>query len=363
MTTGGIAMFNVCISTFCVWNSYGSMLQAYGLQYALAQMGCRGFVASAKQAPEETWTFPGFRRKNPKAILVDAHQLLISHRIRRRFLAANRFIADHIAIEYFGTPEALRQSPPEADAYLSGSDQVWNPIKLDPVFFLDFIPEGYPRISYAASMGITRVPEEKQPEFQRLVGSFDHISLREQDMLPVIGTCTDRPAQVHIDPVFLVPEEHWRQLAKPYPIAEPYILVYPIYWDKKLNRQLKQLHKKTGKTIVAVLGQAQQVYANRRIYDASPEQFLWLVDHADAVVSSSFHGIAMSLVLGKPFSAVMDPRSSSRLQCLLQTLGVRNTGICELAEKRQDGPDALDSRILAERQKSMDYLRKVLSFT
>lgn len=354
-------MKKVCISTYCVWNSYGSMLQAFGLQYALQQIGCEGFIASTKPAPQAQWTAPRLQAGSPKALAVDVHKHLIAGKLRRRYTAANAFIRENIQIEYFGDWEALRENPPEADAYIAGSDQVWNPRKLDTSFFLDYVPAGNPRISYAASMGITKVPEEKQAEFRRLVEGFDHISLRERDTLPVIDEYTSRTADVHIDPVFLVPEKKWREMEQPYPINEPYILVYPIFWDKKLNQELKQLHKQTGKTIVTVLGQAQQVYANKRIYDASPEQFLWLIDHADAVVSSSFHGIAMSLVFQKPFAAVINPQSPSRLTCLLDTLGVKNSAIGVLAADRPLEYDRVQQRIQKEKSRGMAYLRKVLS--
>lgn len=354
-------MKQVCICTFCVWNSYGSMLQAYGLQYALKQLDCRGTIASTKPEPAKKWIFPGLKTRSVKGMVVDLHRMLISRKLKRKYSACGSFIRRNINIDYFGSFEALAEAPPRADVYLAGSDQVWNPRKMDPAFFLEFVPEGYPRITYGASMGIPKIPAGKEGDFRRLVRGFDHISLRERDNVPVVGAYTDQMPEVHIDPVFLVPQEHWREMEQPYPIDEPYILVYPIYWEKGLNRQLKALHKKTGKTIVAVLGQAQQVYANRRIYDASPEQFLWLIDHADAVVSSSFHGIAMSLVFEKPFSAVIDPKSPSRLRCLLETLETGNRAIPDLADDAARNYDGLREKINLERGRSMAYLGKVLN--
>lgn len=354
-------MKQVCICTFCVWSSYGSMLQAYGLQYALKQMDCRGFIASTKPVPAKDWTFPGLKSRSVKGLVVDLHRMLISGKLKRKYSACSSFIRRNVNIEYFGSFDALAQDPPPADAYLAGSDQVWNPRKMDPAFFLEFVPEGYPRITYGASMGIPKISADREADFRRLVGRFDHISLRERDNVPVVGAYRDLPPEVHIDPVFLVPQAHWRQMEQPYPIDGPYILVYPIYWDKRLNRQLKALHERTGKTIVAVLGQTQQVYANRRIYDASPEQFLWLIDHADAVISSSFHGIAMSLLFEKQFAAVIDPKSASRLSCLLETLEAKNSTIGELTADRVLDPDALRQKICRERDRSMAYLRKVLN--
>lgn len=353
-------MKKVCVSTFCVWSSYGSMLQAFGLQHALKEIDCQGVVALPDVVPKKRWCFEGFTAKSLKGLVVDAHKLLISGKIKNRYAAANSFIRKYIQVEYTGNYDNLRNHPPRADAYIVGSDQVWNPRKMAPDFFLEHIPEGYPRISYAASMGVTRIPAENREGFQRMVAAFDHISVRERDNLSVINECTDRPAQVHIDPVFLVSRDRWREMEVPYPIDGPYILVYPIYWDKGLNQQLKQLHQQTGKTIVAVLGQIQQVYANQRIYDASPEQFLWLIDHADAVVSSSFHGVAMSLVFGKRFSAVIDPNSPSRLTCLLDTLGAQNRAIMELVEDQGQDQNAISRRIEEEKVRSVAYLRKVL---
>ena len=335
-------MKKVCISTFCVWNSYGAILQAV-----------------SNPAPKEVWTFSGIKSANLKAVLVAVHKLIIHQKIQRRYTLANDFIRKNIHIEYFESYEALRKEPPKADAYIAGSDQVWNPRKLDPAFFLEYIPQGFPRISYAASMGVTDVPTDKQTAFQRMVASFDYISLREEDNLPVISRYTDRLAQVNIDPVFLVSRKVWEKMEIPYLLREPYILIYPIYWDKKLNKEVERLHKQTKKTVVVILGQAMQVYANKRIYDASPEQFLWLIDHADAVISSSFHGIALSLIFQKRFAAVIDPKAPSRITCLLNKLGVHNCSIHDLTKECEQSCGVL-GRIEEERSKSLSYLRKVL---
>ena len=58
--------------------------------------------------------------------------------------------------------EELRQYVPNADVYITGSDQVWNYIYnegIDRSFFLDFVPENKRKYSYAASLGIDQMPE------------------------------------------------------------------------------------------------------------------------------------------------------------------------------------------------------------
>lgn len=66
-------------------------------------------------------------------------------------------------------------------------------------------------------------------------------------------------------------------------------------------QKLKELHEKTGYKIVSIQNSLRPIYANKRVMDIGPKQFLWLMDHAEAVVTSSFHGTAFSVIFNKRF--------------------------------------------------------------
>ena len=179
-------------------------------------------------------------------------------------------------------------------------------------------------------------------------------------MIEVLQSYTDAKQERHIDPTFLLSSNRWRELEKEYPIHRPYILVFPLYWDASFNKELKALHKKTGKDIIVLSERKNSAYATKRIYDADVRQFLWLLDHADAVVSSSFHGVALSLILEKPLAAVINPAAPSRITSILSCLNYKNLTIGDLADGIAPEYSSVNQKISEETERSIRYLREVL---
>ena len=86
--------------------------------------------------------------------------------------------------------EDLKSNPPVADVYLTGSDQVWNSIHnrgIDKVFYLAFAPEGKKKCAYAASFGMSEVPQEETEETKNLLQSYNSISVREFSNVDILN--------------------------------------------------------------------------------------------------------------------------------------------------------------------------------
>lgn len=353
-------MKKVCIASFCEWSSFGSVLQALALQRTVRAMGCDVFTVRPGRKPLPQWRWCASGGKNVKRWVMDLHRFLIRERISSGYLRRNAFIEENVQLVHYRDEQDKNGAMPAADIYLAGSDQVWNPLRIRPEFFLEFVPEGKKRFSYAASMGVTKIPPEREGVFADLIRKFDTVSVREEDNAPVISRFTDVPVQVHIDPVFMLDRETWKQYASPYKVDRPYVLVYALYWDKSLNAQLRRLHRETGMDIIAVSDHLQRVYATKRVYDADIGQFLWLIDHAEAVVSSSFHGIALSVIFNKKLVAVNNPQAPSRVACLLERLQVDGMTIAELTGPCKIDYDAVNGKIAEAADAGRAYLREVV---
>ena len=347
-------MRNISVSTFCVWNSYGSILQSIGLQKTLCKMDLDAVVIKNEYPPKEKYRFDLKGANTLKLILKKAFEVFINKQICNRCLKTFAFIEKNIKLEYLYDKNI---DSFKTDLFIAGSDQIWNPKVCNPFFFLDFVKDNTKRISYAASMGISEIPEDKCTEFSRLVKNFDSISVREKDMVNVISEYTDKPISVNIDPTFLLSADEWRTYEKEYPIKKPYILVFPLYWDIKFNDQLKELSKKTGLRVVAVCMGLSKVFAHKKLYDVDPGEFLWLIDNAEYVVTSSFHGTAFSTIFNKQFSAVVNPSMPSRIVSLSETLNIPLVPINKLCEnKYKINYDNINQNILDEKEKGVNYL-------
>lgn len=351
----------VCISTFCEWESYGSVMQALGLKKCLLDLGHESFIIRDVPAPLSSKTFPFQISLKPKKML---KQLLGRNARRQRsilYTNSVKFIREHLDIRYFNDYDTLCKCVPSADFYLVGSDQIWNPALCERAFFLDFLPLEQQRLSYAASMGTTQVPEDKEALFAEMISRFDNISVREEEMVEALFPYTEKSIKRHIDPTFLVDARYWRELATEYPVERPYILVYAIYWDKCYNRELKKLHKQTGYDIVALSPAGiSRVWSNKKIYDADPGQFLYLIQNAEAVISSSFHGIALAINFNKKVAAVVNPKSPSRICTLLNILGVDKVSVSDVMKFDQSQYELINRRIEEERVHGIQYLKEVL---
>lgn len=351
----------VCISTYCEWSSYGSVMQALGLKKCLSDLGHDSFIIRDVPAPLSNKTFPFQVSFKPKKML---KQIVGGNARRQRsVLYANsvKFIREHLDIRYFNDYDTLCKCVPGADFYLAGSDQIWNPKNCRRAFLLDFLPLDQKRLSYAASMGTTQVPEDNEALFAEMISKFDSISVREEEMIEALRPYTEKKLERHIDPTFLVDTGYWRELVTEYPVEKPYILAYAIYWDKCFNDELKRLHKQTGYDVVALCPAGiSRVWANKKIYDADPGQFLYLIQNAEAVVSSSFHGVALAINFNKKVAAVVNPESPSRIGTLMNILGVEKVPVVDVMKFDRSQYEQVNRRIEEERARGIQYLKEVL---
>jgi len=353
-------MKKACIVTYCEWSSYGSVMQAIGLKETLKELNIESFIVKDNPAPQPSKRFHFCFSKNLKALLKNILSININKKAEKRYQTCVSFINKNVDIIYYANYDALKQQPPIADYYIAGSDQIWHPDLCKPLFFLSFLPENEKKFSYAVSMGKIEISDKKRDEFNALVKDFYNYSVREGQMIDGLSQLVDKPIATHIDPSFLVPAETWLNYEKAYDIDKPYILVYAIYWDKKFNKQLRKLKKTSKCKIVALCTGLSSVWADKKIYDADCGNFLWLIHNAQAIISSSFHGVAFALNYNKKVAAVVNPNASSRINNLLSVLDVKNSYITNVMDFDLLQYEKINSRIEEERKKSKDYLKGLL---
>lgn len=354
-------MKNVIVSTYCDWNNYGSIMQSLGLKRTLKSLGLESKIVMDHPAPPAQY-IPSLKISGNMVLnMRNFYAYFKKDLIESKYKASNKFINDYVDILYYNNYETLKNNPPQADYYIAGSDQIWRPSSCHPVFFLDFVEDKSKRASYAASMGNTKIPDEKRQIFTDFVNSFEYISVREQDNAEAIASVSDKNVGVHIDPAYLLTKQEWQEFEKPYPIKKPYILLYALYWDKSYNKQLKKLHKKTGYDIVAICGGLSKIWANKKLFDVDPGQFIWLIDNAEAVISSSFHGVSFSIIFNKKLAAVVNPALPSRITNLFSSLCVENSNITDVCSTDTSFYTKTNEIIKNKKEEALKYLSKVCS--
>ena len=111
--------------------------------------------------------------------------------------------------------EELKADMPKADAYLCGSDQIWNSFYKngrDKAFYLDFVPDNKIKASYAASFA-TDFIEDKYKEIVRSnVSRLDGVGVREISGVKILHDLGIENAINVLDPVFLLDKDEWDKI-------------------------------------------------------------------------------------------------------------------------------------------------------
>ena len=215
----------------------------------------------------------------------------------------------------------------EYDYFLVGSDQVWNPICNgdDAAFLLDFVKDGKKRISYSSSFGMSEIDDAHKEVYRKNFEQFKALAVRETIGQKLIKDLTGRESELVLDPVLLLTKEQWMDIMPKKVKKERFIFSYTNR-DSQTRDFFKTGYKFDGrKHYVLSRYTRPQDFINpqtRVKYCMSPEDFLFVINNADLVVSASFHCIAMSVILNRQFVAFItgDEGKDERILNLLRTL-------------------------------------------
>lgn len=302
-------------------NNYGALLQCYALSHYLNQqqgIECE-VIQYYRPNANNSWEIvrtPQCMRDVLRNLYVLAHFKMV-YAIKRKNEKMRQFINNFIPLtkESWHTPEEIRHNPPQADAYICGSDQIWNMkylFKGKTVYFLDFVREGK-RIAYAPS-----IADPWQEEHIRMLSphlsKFDAISIREKGNLGQVQQIFPE-ATVTIDPVFLLSRENWTSFANTSLCPkEPYILCYFLSVTDFAVKAVKKIRELTGLKVVHLnLNALDKFNSDYNIKVADPRDFVGLIANATYLCTNSFHCSAFSVIFRKNFVFIPKNMANERV--------------------------------------------------
>lgn len=276
-----------------------------------------------------------------------------------------RFLRQHLPMtERYSSLDALRRCPPPSDAYMVGSDQVWNAAlldgRLDPAYFLQFGDPGVRRIAYAPSTG--GVPDEKTlAALAEGCRSLTAVSVRECDAAVLSAIGGEVP--VVLDPTLLPDAADYAALEAANTENEPYIFVYGFETNEDIRAAVRLAQKTHHCRVINAspdsirLDTASEAYRNY-----TPDTFLALVKHAACVVTNSFHGTVFSVIYRRPFITVAHTTRGGRMTGLLSSLGLECClwGSEAFAHPQEIAWEDVGVRLEACRAQSRAYLASAL---
>lgn len=314
----------------------GASLQAYALETYLVQLGHDVEIIDYK--PKYlSGHFPlwGVNNKRyDKIFLKELYCLAkfpvrLKNRYGKRKREFDNFTKKYLKVtdQIYHSSEELKANLPEADVFFAGSDQIWNTFfknGKDPAFYLDFVPAGRIKASYAASFATDYLMDGYEDFVANLLKKFDYISVRESSGLLILKELGIMGGIQVLDPVFLLGQDIWRILASNWKNREkkPYILVYDFDNSEKIADFVKEIAKEHDWNIISIL---ENPYFKKNYSKEGPIAFLSLIKNAQAIVSNSFHATAFSIIFEKEFWVFnRNEEINTRMKDLLVLLGLEN---------------------------------------
>ena len=332
---------NIAILTLQSQN-FGNRLQNYALQQVLRGAGHNvRTLRRARHAP-----FDGrVRRTVRKALKRDQTSRFLAFDDERMV-----FAQDVVEPGGFATPGLAERF----DAFVIGSDQVWNPhfgITGD-ADYLPMVPQGK-KVAYAASFGVSSLDEKRRAHTAELLKGISSISMREDAGAAIVRDLTDAEVPVVLDPTMLLaPDAWWEVEAEPLlPAARaPYCLKHVIGDDVQASR-IETLASERGPSL-----------------PVGPAEFVWLVRNADLVCTDSFHGSVFATLFHRPFVIFerQDEQASmaSRFDTLCRTSGLAHHRAADpsfdLDRCQNESWDEVDGLLMRERERSLRWLEGAL---
>lgn len=325
-----------CIITFQSAYNYGAILQAYALQKYLNTHYANTYILDYHNVDiDKSYKRPSWKDfcSNPKNAIF---RLVQSFLYKGKNKKINKFRERYLSLTQRYDRENLKEAFEEADVFITGSDQVWNYliIKRDSSFFLDFA-SGRRTCSYAASFGVSKIPEDYQNFYINQMKNIDFISVREPQGADLVRGLVNREVAVMPDPTLLINISEWEALCVKPKIKEPYILVYKITKADRLLQFSKELSKATGLSVIYVPNDLKSGSVGKLKLNVGPQEWLGLIKNAEYVVTNSFHGTVFSIIFGRKFFAEVSKKvnpSTSRLHSLLEMFKMEERTIDKYTE-------------------------------
>ncbi|MBR3565631.1 MAG: polysaccharide pyruvyl transferase family protein [Paludibacteraceae bacterium] len=339
--------------------NYGAVWQTWALKTICERLGFEVHVIDYN--PFGHYKYTDFIRKN---LLASAKKIL-------NFRNFNRFVDEQLdPTQHTESHEWIVDNAPNFDFYIVGSDTVWCKATVGDFlnsYMLDFAPETTKRIAYAASLGGDKRALETEV-FAAESRTFKTISLREPLFVGEVENISGVTTTDVCDPTLLLTASDYERMEQKCRCPKEYILVFDLVGDELIKQKALQLKAERHLPILNISTNAKS-WADSNCQVMTPQQWLYLIHHANVVCTNSFHGLALSIIYGKEF-IVCQATKGGRVQnnvrvenLLTQCYGAENLQslYSDYVFASKDIINLSGGSLLERyRQRSLDWLKKAL---
>ncbi|NLM48334.1 MAG: polysaccharide pyruvyl transferase family protein [Epulopiscium sp.] len=289
---------------------------------------------------------------------------------KRKFINfSNEYL--NISKKRFKSLEELKEINNDYDYFICGSDQIWNGtmIRFDSAYFLSFVDNTEKKIAYAASFGKVDISDQEFEFYKRELNNINKISVRETSASVIVKKCSNKFAEVVLDPTLLLSGTEWKYISRKEKVPkEPYILTYCLSNNKEMQDFIKKLRLQTGYKVIGISRGLVPMFRECAFAVPSPLEFVQLFSNASYVVTNSFHGTAFSTNLNKNFFTFIkgerNTATNSRIVDFLENLGLADRIYTKCPKEKinisQPNFEEVNKKLEALRKKSINFLTESL---
>ena len=351
--------------------NYGSVLQTYATQQIFRKYSSDVEVIDYI-TPQRTIKKVLFGSTNKSIGLNGAlYHILKIGSVTLKLITFGGFINKNLRLtKKYANIQELVESPPQADLYVTGSDQTWNSVYnegVDRGFFLDFLPEDANRIAFVASFGKEKLDPNEIDETKKYLSKYKAISVREDSAVSIIEDLGINGAVQLIDPTLQISSSEWLKIASPRIIKCGYVILMLLYnEDNGATEYARKIADENNLKLVKISWEIKKPY-NIDVLKThrSPSDFLSLFYYADYVVTNSFHGLAFAINFHKQFIIVPRNEFNSRITSLLRLTKTEDRLISNKGQfmdyKKHIDYERIEGILEKERNKASKFLENAIS--
>lgn len=328
--------------------NYGASLQAFALQNTVSSMGndCEIIDYNPWYLYDRYQFLAINNSKWSKNILTKVAYLILKLPRKMDFLFRKKSFALFnkeylkLTVERYYTNEELKNC--FCDVLICGSDQIWNTNfenGKDLAFFGGYTNSKH-LISYAASLGMDRIPVDKEEWFRTNLSKFDAVSVREKTAFNELNRIGINDVSLCIDPVYLLSKEEWIRNFDLVHKNERYLLVYFFEVDDSIIHMAQDIARSQNLKIYSI-NSTKCDYADKSFHHYGPKEFLNLVLNATIILTNSFHGMSFSIIFQKDFWTVSRNGLNTRISDMLDSINLSDRQI----ETKTYKSKAIDKKI------------------
>lgn len=291
-------MKKVLLVTWYANYNYGTALQAYALKTVVENPSITGLIQAPKSWEYTCYFLPHTperrKRKNRliRLFMPRSYMIKINYAIDRKIYtkkrslfeirenAFDKFISDNFqfAAEHnLQNKDELSQISNAFDFVISGSDQIWNPEALDPVYLLQWVSSAE-KISYGSSLSIQVIPQSDESLFHIALNDFKAISIRDSACREQLSAIVGKPVTTVVDPVLLIGQDGLTRNCKQLNLPS-YLFCYFLGNNKKHRTLSLTESKKKELEIHSIINVGSNFPADKKLeeyadWDVDPWKFV-----------------------------------------------------------------------------------------